>query len=153
MTVTQIKLSEVSDALENTMEKGIEKIRAAVVAGCYQTLGDIIKSSPVDTGLYAQSWAVTEEEESVFLGNYAPHAPIIEYGARPFRPPLGPLLAWAKRVLKDASQPPEYSSHVWALAKYTQAKIEKEGILPMGVMAKNINTLMDNIRNELAAMK
>ena len=103
----------------------------------------------MDTGLYAASWDFTVEENAVVLGNYAPYAGVIEYGARPYTPPIGPLLAWAKRVTGDPSQPPNYSSRVWALAKAVQAKIEAEGQAPRHIMENMIPKIIENIREEL----
>jgi hypothetical protein len=153
VSTIQIKLSDASSEIKRAMNKGLSEVRKAVVTGCYASLQDLIKASPVDTGLFAQSWGVTEEEFSVFIGNFAPHAPIIEFGARPFRPPIGPLLAWAKRVLKDPSQPGDYSSQVWGLAKYTQAKIETQGMEPKTIMRNNLDQILENIKTELKAIK
>lgn len=114
------------------------------------SMGDLVRLSPVDTGLYAQSWDLEIAELYVAVGNYAPHAPIIEFGARPFKPPLRPLLEWAKRVLKDPSQPEEgYSSEVWALAIYTQRKIEREGMAPKAVLQNAMPVIIENIRAAL----
>jgi hypothetical protein len=117
--------------------------------GLTRSLPLMAELSPVDTGLYAQSWDLTVTEEKAVFGNYAPHAAVIEYGARPFTPPIGPLLAWAKRVLKDGSQPPNYSSNVWALAKYTQKKIAAEGMKPRAILQNAMPMIMQNIRDEL----
>jgi hypothetical protein len=109
----------------------------------------LVQNSPVDTGQYVNSWDFDVDEKRAILGNFAPHAPIIEKGARPFRPPMGPLLAWAKRVLKDPSQPPEYSDDVWGLAKGTQNKIAALGMQPKNVLEKTIPLIIENIRREL----
>ena len=106
-------------------------------------------ASPVDTGMYAASWDMTVEERSVIMGNYAPYAGIIEHGARPHRPPIGPLLAWAKRVTQSSSQPPDYDRHVWALAMAVQKKIEREGQAPKHVMENLIPAIIENIKEEL----
>lgn len=121
----------------------------AVAAGVARSLPDLVAASPVDTGLYAQSWRMTNDEKSVVLGNDAPHAPIIEFGARPFSPPIEPLLAWAKRVLNDSSQPPEYSPEVKALAWGVKKKIEREGMAPRAVLSGMLDTIIDNIILEL----
>jgi hypothetical protein len=144
-----IDLNKFSKEIGNLLPDQEKKLRKAVVNAVAQSIPELVKASPVDTGQYAASWDFTVEENSVILGNYAPHAPIIEYGARPFTPPIGPLLAWAKRVLQDPSQPPNYSDRVWSLAKHTQAKIAKFGMQPRHVMEKEIPAIIKRIREEI----
>jgi hypothetical protein len=89
----------------------------------------------------------------VILGNHAPHAPIIEYGARAHWAPIAPLLAWAKRVLQDPSQPPNYSSHVWGLAKYVQKKIATYDTKPKAVLQNALPEIIANIKQEFNRIK
>lgn len=130
-------------------EKSVEDYKKATVNGIARSFSQIVQNSPVDTGLYASSWDLTVDEKEVLFGNFAPHAAIIEFGARPFTPPLGPLLSWAKRVLGDSSQPPEYSDAVWRLAKGTQKKIEERGMEPRHVLENSIPGILLNIVEEL----
>ncbi len=150
MAGMRVELSKFSEVLEEFSHLHIQEIRQGVVSGVARSISEIlVPASPVDTGLYAQSWAMTQDEEKATLGNTAPHAPIIEFGARPFTPPIKPLLEWAKRVLNDSSQPPNYSSKVWALAKYTQAKIEREGMQPRAILQNSLPAILELIRQEL----
>lgn len=136
-------------------DASIRDLRNATARGVARSIPDLVAASPVDTGLYAASWDFTVEEEAVILGNYAPYAGIIEDGARPFTPPLGPLLAWAKRVKgmggkNDTGQPEtNYSPEVWALAKYVQKKIADEGMKPRHVMQNTLPKIMLNIKAEM----
>ena len=152
MTQVRVPLSKFADVLSEFSDLHRTEIRQGVVSGIARSIPDLVAASPVDTGLYAQSWAFTSDEEGAILGNTAPHAPIIELGARPFRPPLKPLLEWAKRVLQDPSQPPNYSHHVWALAKHTQNKIAELGMEPKLVLTNMLPKILDNIREELAKL-
>ena len=147
-----INLRDASKEIGKYADTHLLQMKAAVISGIARSLPDLIKASPVDTGLYAQSWDMIETEKSVFLGNYAPHAPIIERGARPFTPPLKPLLEWAKRVTGDPGQPPEYSKHVWALANYTRNKIKQYGMEPKHIMENAIPNILENIRIEVGRM-
>jgi hypothetical protein len=147
-----VNLKDFAKELKGFQELHIDQQKSAVAGGIIDYLPQIIQDSPIDTGLFAQSWSLQESEKSILLGNFAPHAPIVEFGARPFRPPLGPLLQWAKRVLKDPNQNP-YSSRVWALAKYTQQKIEREGMKPHNIMEAAIPNIIDNIKNELRLIR
>lgn len=150
MSVKVVKLENFANELKDFTEKTLQQQKAAVTSGLAKSIPDLVAASPVDTGLYAQSWNFTVDEQRAILGNYAPHAPIIEEGARPFTPPIGPLLAWAKRVLKDASQPPNYSERVRSLAYGVQKKIAAEGIKPRHILRDMIPKIIENIKAELA---
>ncbi len=152
MVKKKINLRDASEEIGKFADSHREEMKAAVISGIAKSLPSLVKASPVDTGLYAQSWDMIETERSVFLGNYAPHAPIIERGARPFTPPLKPLLDWAKRILQDSGQPPKYSKHVWALAIYTRNKIQAEGMAPRHIMENEIPNILNNIRLEVRRM-
>jgi len=148
--VKTIKIQDLAKEIGGrAARKTIEEQKRSVARGLVRSLPDLIRASPVDTGLYAQSWDVELGDLEMAIGNFAPHAPIIEFGARPFKPPIGPLLAWAKRVLQDPSQPPDFSPEVWQLAIGTQRKIEREGIKPKAVLRQQIPEILRNIRKEL----
>lgn len=149
MAAIEVNLKDFSKVLSEFTHRSAKEIKQGVTSGVARSIPDLVRASPVDTGLYAQSWDFTTDEEKVILGNYAPHAPIIEHGARPFTPPLKPLLEWAKRVLKDGSQPPKYSPRVWALAVGTQKKIAAEGMKPKNILQNMLPTIIQNIREEL----
>lgn len=149
MVKKRVNIKDFSRVFKNDTEANILEVRNAIKRGVVRSFPEVVKKSPVDTGQYASSWALTEEEKGILLGNFAPHAPIIEYGARPFTPPIGPLLAWAKRVLGDGSQPPNYSSEVWALAKATQKKISEKGMMPKHVLENSLDMIVENIKREI----
>lgn len=153
MTAKRVSLKELGQDLPGFTKATLEKQKQAITMGLQRSLPMLAEMSPVDTGLYAQSWDMSVDEQKAVIGNFAPHAPIIEYGARPFTPPIQPLLAWAKRVLKDGSQPPHYSSRVWALAKHTQAKIAAQGIAPRMVLTNALPDIIKNIKAEFERLK
>lgn len=143
-----VALKDLARELDAYTDKQVENLKQATLLGIAASVPHLVETSPVDTGLYAQSWDFRKEEWGAILGNTAPHAPIIEYGARPFTPPIGPLLAWAKRVLQDGSQPPNYSPEVWRLAKGVQKKISEQGMRPRAVMENAIPQIIENIKAE-----
>lgn len=149
MATKTVKLENFAKEIEQFTKATLEEQREAVASGLLKSIPMLVEESPIDTGQYAASWDFTIDENRAILGNYAPHAPIIERGARPFTPPIQPLLAWAKRVLRDPSQPPDYSDEVWALARGTQMKIQAEGMKPRNVLEKALPKILDNIREEL----
>lgn len=147
-------------------DNAIKDLRDATARGVSRSIPDLVAASPVDTGLYAQSWDMSVEETAVILGNYAPYAGVIEYGTMPYKPPIGPLLQWAKRVLtkaewtdretgetrilRDTGQPEsDYTPEVWALAISVQKKIEQRGILPKHVMENAIPGIIRRIKEEM----
>lgn len=140
-----VPLNKFAAELNKYAEKDIKKYKASVIDALYKNLVVLVKNSPVDTGLYAQSWDLIVTEKNALLGNYAPHAAIIEFGARPFTPPLKPLLEWARRVLKKS----EYTSEVWALAKYTQNKISEQGMQPKHILTDALDKIVNDIRMNL----
>ncbi len=127
-------------------EKLQERFKMITVESILKSIPELVQNSPVDTGEYASSWDFSLIEEKATIGNYAPHAPIIEFGARPHRMPLKPLLAWAKRVLQDPSQPPSYSPEVQSLARAVQRKIAFHGQQPKHVLTKQIPKIIDDIK-------
>lgn len=149
MPYKTVNLREFAEQQGIFMEAMVEQMKAAAVNGAYRSIPDLVAASPVDTGHYANSWEVVETEDAVYIGNTAPHSPMIEHGARPFTPPLAPLLAWAKRVLQDPSQPPSYSPHVQALARYTQKKIQKYGMVPRKILENAIPKILANMMDEM----
>lgn len=153
MAAKQVSLDNLARELGAYSEDQIQNLKQATLLGIAQSIPDLVEKSPVDTGLYAQSWDFSETEFGAVVGNYAPHSAIIENGARPFTPPLGPLLAWAKRVLKDASQPPDYSKDVWGLAIGTQKKIASVGLEPKHIMEQMIPVIIERIKAEYERIK
>jgi hypothetical protein len=155
-----VDLEDFAKELGSFARASLQKKREAVAKGLARSIPDLVAASPVDTGLYAASWDFTVGETSAIIGNHAPYAGIIEHGARPFTPPIAPLLAWAKRVLTgqkndkgariETGQPEtDYSSEVWALAKHTQKKIAEFGMAPRNIMENMIPQIIENIRLEM----
>lgn len=170
MSTRVVKLDEFAGVLEAFALRSLAAKKAAVLRGLARSIPMLVARSPVDTGFYAASWGFNETEYGAIIGNYAPYAGVIEHGARPFTPPIGPLLAWAKRVLtgsraidengqatgavlRDTGQPEtDYTPEVWALAKHVQAKITQFGMQPRNIMENAIPEIMDNIRQELQSL-
>lgn len=153
MSTKTVQLKDFGKELKKDFNIRLKEQKAAVVKGVLKSIPDLVAQSPVDTGQYAASWDFSADERRVILGNFAPHAPIIERGARPFTPPIRPLLAWAKRVLRSSSQPPDYDSEVWALAKGVQNKIAAEGMKPRHILENQIPSIIENVRMELKKLE
>lgn len=153
MSTKVVRLENFAQELREFGRATLEQQKQAVAGGVMKSLPDLVAASPVDTGQYAASWDFTMTEQSAILGNFAPHAPIIEKGARPFTPPIQPLLAWAKRVLQSSSQPPEYDAEVRGLAYGVQKKIAAEGMQPRNILEKMLPKIIENIRLEFERVR
>lgn len=148
MATVEVPLKELGRVLGAEVERQLPQLKEATRNGLLKSIPDLVEKSPVDTGLYASSWQFTETEKTMILGNSAPHAAVIEYGARPFTPPITPLLQWAKRVLGDPSQPPDYSPEVRSLAYGVRDKIRREGMKPRRVLQNAFPDIIQNIKEE-----
>lgn len=140
-----VSLDKFADELKEYSEKNISAYKQAVVESMTDEMKNIVAASPVDTGLYAQAWSMTVDEKSAILGNTAPYAAMIEFGTRPFTPPIKPLLEWARRVLKKA----EVDSECWALAKGVQNKISEQGLEPKHILGDAIDRIIIEIRRKM----
>jgi hypothetical protein len=83
-------------------------------------------------------------EDGGIVSVSAPHAPMMEYGTRPFTPPLDPLVRWVVRK-KLAGSPAEARQ----IARAIQRKIARDGIAPRGYMAKAFARLPPILRAEI----
>lgn len=153
MSARVVKVEAFPKIFENYNRRLLSLYKKACERGIINSIPKLVEDSPVDTGEYARSWNYEKTKDAIKVGNFAPHAAVIEFGARPFKPPLKPLLAWAKRVLKDSSQPPGYSPEVWKLALGTRRKIEEEGMEPKHILTKNNDYIKDQMRDELNQVK
>jgi hypothetical protein len=162
-----VNLKDFSKELGDFSKRSLKEQRQAVAGGIARSIPDLVAASPVDTGLYASSWDFTVDDEKAIIGNYAPYAGIIEYGARPFTPPIAPLLQWAHRVLNGSqsergqpltsseakatgkSQLSGYSQDEWRLAVGVQKKIQQYGMAPKHIMESMIPKIISNIKEEL----
>ena len=79
-----VNLGNFASELEEFSDNHVEDLKDATFKGIVNSVPGLIKASPVDTGQYASSWDFFETELGIVLGNFAPHAAIIEKGARPF---------------------------------------------------------------------
>jgi hypothetical protein len=152
MAYKTINLKDAAKEVGVWNENHIAKLKHAALRGITDSLPMMAERSPVDTGHYANSWEVVETDDAIYFGNTAPHAAIIEYGARPFTPPLAPLLAWAKRKLQDSSQPPDYSPEVQALARAVRHKISLYGMAPKRILEQAIPDIIGKIKAEFGKL-
>lgn len=150
MAVIRVDITKLGAAWKRATPKIQKAMHDGLLSGVLAGQRIVMEKSPVDTGLYQSSWSTQIMGFGhVQLGNTAPHAPIIEFGARPHTPAILPLLFWAKRVLKDQSQPPNFSPQVWGLAKGVQKKIAREGQKPKHVLTNSLPEILELVEREI----
>jgi len=83
----------------------------------------------VDTGELLRSEKVTHRPDGAVVENTAPHAAVMEHGARPFTPPMAPLLAWAARKSRGSTRPGKKRENAAKLlARRAWVAIRRRGI-------------------------
>ena len=135
-----ISIKELAKELGKTklLDKHLHEVKGAVFDACFRSTNKFTKVSPVDTGLYANSWEVDENEEFVFLGNTAPYAYDIEYGSKPHNVDIKVLEQWAGRKLQVESNHKE-AKRVARIAHY---KIKTKGTDAHYILTNGINDIL-----------
>lgn len=113
---------------------------------------DTAKPYPaVDTGGLRASIKTELGRDSVTVYSDAPYAGAIEFGTRPFRPPLEPIAEWVLRK-KIATDPNDAKGIAFAIAN----KMSKEGIKPRyftkKAVARFVPFLKAEVEREIDAM-
>lgn len=106
----------------------IRGLRSAAQRGVGFLVDEIDHASPspaVNLGDLRRSVTYEPTPDGAVLDVAAPHAAPINFGTRPFRPPLAPLILWAQQK-GIAADDKEAKRIAWAVA----SKIEKDGIAP-----------------------
>jgi hypothetical protein len=114
----------------------------------------LVKASPVDQGQFKNAWEVQKDEAGARIENLAPHAGIVERGARPHKVSAAgveALRAWVKRNLSA-----EVKGLAWVARKhakndvlYTKTTNFREG--KDGLMRKSVSRKKKTMK-EIAEM-
>lgn len=124
MTIPQFErfLLRLAPATERAVIAGLQ-------AGGLLLRGNVVREiraqGLVDMATLVNSVTYTPVADGSIVAVEAPHAAPLEYGARPFFPPVAPLMAWA---LRKGLATDEASAKAIAFA--IRGKIAKEGIAP-----------------------
>lgn len=105
----------------------VRGLRSAAQRGVGEVVRQIDNADPfaaVNTGGLRQSARARPTVDGAVVEVDAPHAAVSNDGARPFKPPIGPLVAWAQRKFGLSR------SEAWRVARGVQKKIEAQGIEP-----------------------
>ena len=119
------KIAKMGPQMERAI---IRALRSSALQLDRRVLQEIDSAEPfpaVDRGELRNSRSIEIIKRGAIVSVTAPHAPHIEYGTRPFFPPLGPLARWALRkgIAEDEGE-------AYAIARNIQRKIGNEGIKP-----------------------
>ncbi len=142
------------DQFAAELQKLPAELTAAAVRGCRSAalrgvgfvVEEIQSAKPhpaVNTGAMVQSVRSSAIEGGGRISVDAPQATFMEDGTRPFRPPLKPLIEWAKRRF----QVPEKEAK--AIAWGVREAIAKKGISPRHFFSKAMARTYEILGNEI----
>lgn len=101
MTTVHLSPTQLNAVLQSHATKLPKAIQDGLLMAAHRGRALLVQKSPVDQGVYKNSWAVRERgADGPTIDNDAPHAGIIEGGARPHlvsREGIEALTAWVKR--------------------------------------------------------
>lgn len=125
---------------------------------------------PVDQGFYRASHQVDLDNHGATIGSDAPYAAVIEYGARPFMPPIDALYRWAYRKFRvqlvrqyrverskgnrsragqEGYRQLQAENIAWAVAR----KIARKGIAPRHVYARALPAMRRDLGRLLRTLR
>ncbi len=101
---TKITLGKLAARLERLGREAPAAVLRGVHSAAYRLEGMIPEAiataspyPPEDTRALGRSHYTVPTDDGAFVGVDAPHAPFMEWGTRPHRPPMQPLADWAYR--------------------------------------------------------
>lgn len=127
---------------------------------------------PVDKGFYAASHDHQVDAEGGWVYSTCPYAAVIEYGARPYVPPIGPLFRWAYRKFRVRLKADyragnkaagrrgsklgaeEYRTReAMQIARAVQRRIAERGIAPRHVYARALPGMREDVGRALRRLR
>lgn len=150
--VIRVERSQVAALIRAKQNAVREAVWRAAIESANETLPKVRRDSPVDQAIYKNSWEVVQGAAGgrtlAELRNDATYAGVIELGARPFYPPLQPLIEWVERKFGDLTGMKRYRgraslskanrARALQIARAIQRKIGQRGLPPRRVMGRNI---------------
>lgn len=130
---------QTTDAIIRGLQAGGLRLKVAVVR-------EITAQRLVDTGDLRNSVTYTQVTDGAIVTVDAPHADPLEYGARPFTPPLAPLAAWALRKGLANDQ-----AAAMRIARGIQRKFQTVGFPPRAYFRNALRNAMPGIRADINA--
>lgn len=146
-----IKISpkELAGKLKAHNEEAKKALRRGANSAAHRAVLLLKEKSPVDQGQYRNAWQVKRGADGMpSIGNDAPHAGIIERGARPHpvsEEGIEALTAWAMRRLGLDEK--EARGVAFAIAK----KLRERGQEPKWIVRNAMNEIVKITRQEVEA--
>lgn len=137
-------LTTFDEGFKRAVVRGLRRSAKRLERYTVQEIGKAEPRPAVDTGSLRQSVDTTYVEDGAIVTVSAPHAAFMEYGTRPFRPPLNPLIEWAKR--KGLASSDEEAK---VIAFKIRASIEKRGIAPRGYFQKAWSRMLAELSSDM----
>lgn len=121
--VVKIPPGRLGAFIKGSVRKNADAIKRGVRNGLVRGKSHLVRQTPVDQGILKNAWKVIVADGGMpALLNDAPHAGIVERGARPHMPPLEPILEWVKRHLRSFGiRAPRFKTKMGPLTKRAMA--------------------------------
>jgi hypothetical protein len=128
----------------NTERAVIRGLQAGAMRVKVEVVREINRQGLVDIGDLRNSVNLTHHTDGATVSVDSPHAAPLEYGARPFYPPLAPLAAWALRkgLASDEKQ-------AMGIARGIAGKFATQGFPPRAFFRTAVQTAMPAVRAEI----
>jgi hypothetical protein len=168
------KVKRFGDQMEEAAIRGIQSAGLRLETMIPEAIQDTSPDPPIDTGALMGSHYTEFTPRGAIVGVDAPHAPFMENGTRPHRPPFQPIADWAYRkglidielteedIEADYSDEEELGKEVKKASGIVFGiigKIAKEGIEPRHFMKRAVEQFLqekiidEEIQRELEKAK
>jgi len=140
--------------LHDAVVRGIHSAGYRLQAGVPLAIASTRPHPPQDTGELTRSIKLTKHSEGASVIADAPHAPMVEYGARPHFPPLAPITGWVWRKF-DVESWEEAEEIALSICR----KIAKYGMQPRHFMLRaltdfrRLKVLKQEVEREIKRIK
>jgi len=144
-----------ADQLEKATIRGLQSAGYRLEGMIPEAIAETAPHPPDDTGDLVRSHYTDLTARGALVGVDAPHAPFMEWGTRPHRPPMQPIADWAYRkglvpididvdelFAIERSEWIEEERTAFAIVSAIVKKIEKEGIEPRHFMRRAVDRLL-----------
>lgn len=129
-----VGLDGIGTLLTADIERRSEALHDALYEAALLGAEVVAGNAPVDLGILRASVHAKRTAKGAEIVVDAPHAAVVELGARPHWTPIQPLLDYAKR--KGAESP-------WAMARSIQERIATEGQRPRMFVRRSLPVLRE----------
>jgi hypothetical protein len=141
------RLARLNKDLEAAVVRGLQSAIMVLDGFVLQEIDDAKPFPAVDRGILRNSRNITRTAKGATHSVDAPHAPMIEDGTRPFRPPVRPIFEWVLRkgITDDEGE-------AWGIAFAIARKFEEQGMKPRHFYRKAWKRLLNgkHVEREIA---